>query len=819
MTTVTGILDAIRHERPSDKGTWLVAELIPDAKASDFNPGRLLTIKGTIAGKPSIGGSYRLTGDLQENPPYGKQFCFLKAESVRPASLEGIRRYIEATLKHIGPATSKAIVDEFGEETLSILDRDPSRLLGFKGITPDRLATIQADWAESTSAREATVELCKLGLTQGQIGRIVTAYGSPSRALDQIRSNPYSLIDDVDGVGWARADHLGDRMGITHDDPRRARAAAYHVLTEAAGEGHTYLPEAQIVERAKKLDVTAEAIKEGARDHHQIVTSEVNESQGWYALVKLFAAEEDAAWKLKVMLGTQPVTPGEMAERPKAPVLSIGGDGDITPGFESQSLRIREIGLAAHLDEDQQCALLSACQHRVSIITGGPGTGKTTSIKAILQAWHEVLGLQIDNKRPSICEVALAAPTGKAAQRLSESTGQDAQTIHRLLGWAPYEVENADGRLTHFTINSATPFREAKAIILDETSMVDIELLRDLCDALTADHRLLLVGDIDQLPSVGPGAVLRDLIDSGAIPVARLHRIHRQDAGSSIISSAHAVNHGEVPAINNDSDGNVKYYRYPTTQPNGDDIPPARTAQGIADGILALIADPRGLVAQLEGIDPIRDVQVLCPGKAGACGTIALNHALQAALNPPAPDKPELRIGGWGDDDRDGNNGNGNSQNGTKKPTERILRLGDRVIQTRNDYKLDVMNGDVGVITALVIKDTTGRDPTRTKDLVRVTFDDGGSVVYEGVNSCFSLHLAYALTVHKSQGSEYPIVILPVHTTHAMLLKRNLIYTAITRAKDFCIILGTDKALGMAVRNNQEEKRFTFLREFMRHPK
>lgn len=797
MPSIVGILDSVLHERQGDRGTWLVGCVILDGAVNGKSPlgedvGRYIPVKGTIAGQPSIGGSYRFTGTLQDNPPYGRQFCFTVAESIRPASVEGIRRYLESTLKHVGPATSRAIVDEFGEKTLDILDAHPEKLLSFSGITPARLEVIKSDWADNARAREANVSLCQFGLSRSQIGRLVAVYSSPSCALDQVRANPYTLIEDIHGIGWARADHLASRTGITSDDPRRARAAAYHILQEAAGEGHTYLPEEDLVNRARKLNVASEAIVEGAKAHTGITdlthVSSPEAPLSGFALISYWDSEFSAAAKLREMFA---------ASTTEASISDAQFD-DIT-----------SIGKRNNLDDDQLAALHSACIYRISVITGGPGTGKTTSIKAILQAWREVMGLN------SAADIALAAPTGKASQRLTESTGIEAVTIHRLLAWTMQEMPNAEGRMTHFRFNSADPL-SYKAIILDETSMLDAELFRDLTDALTPAHRLLLVGDIDQLPSVGAGAVLRDVIDSGRFPVSRLTKVHRQEEGSSIISTAHAVNQGLIPVIDN-AVGNVKFYRAPTMTPNGDEFSPGTVAATIAQNIIALLAPgPNSLPALIEGIDPIRDIQVLCPGKAGACGTIALNTALQAVLNPPAQGKPELRFGGWADEN-DAPAGNGASSKKSSTP-DRVLRQGDRVIQTRNDYKLEVFNGDVGVIKNLIPRGT--KDPVHghlsSKDVLTITFDDGRTVTYEGLDQCYALHLAYALTCHKSQGSEYLIVILPVHTTHAMLLKRNLIYTAITRAKDYCIIIGTDKALSMAVRNNAEEKRFTLLREFLK---
>jgi len=740
LSTITGTLSRIRAQRED----WAVLELEPDH-------GDPITVVGTV-GELTPGSVYEVTGSWRHSGRWGSQ---LRAETVKellPQTLAGIQAYLcSGALPEIGPARAAAIVARWGERALEVLDETPEALAQIRGITPARAQEITKAWQEKRAEAKASCKLHSYGLTSYQIGRLKSAYSTLARALEVLHSDPYRIIVDVEGIGWIRADAVASRMGLTSEDPRRARAGVVHLLRESSQrEGHTYLPRTELLKRARKdLEIPEPVAVDAIEDAL---------GQGWLV-------EEDDCLGLRVLREAE----GEILERLMAMAMAEGRE--LT---EAEARAVEAVVQSHSLTEEQAEAVREACRRQVLVVTGGPGTGKTHTMRAVIAAWEQALGIVVRARRPweavAIDPIALAAPTGKAAQRLAELTGRKASTIHRLLHWEPEQ---------HLDVNLTTRFAHGldcplpqRGVVIDETSMVDVPLMRCLVRALGRGQRLLLVGDADQLPSVGPGAVLRDLVDGGLVPVVRLTQIHRQEAGSLITQGAHAVIHGRRPEFS-DNGGDLKGW----WSRDEEDRTPSEVAREIAARIVRLVAGEDGL--RVRGYEPDQ-VQVLTPGHRGPCGDDALNRALQDALNPPGP--PEVKVGG--------------GKKADKGEAFRVIRLGDRVIQTRNNYDLEVFNGEIGRVVEV-------------REGVAVVDYGDRRLTYQG-EDLWDLRLAYALTVHKSQGSEFPCVVLACHTTHAILLKRQLLYTALTRARSLCVVVGTWRALGIAVKEAGEERRWTW---------
>lgn len=718
--TLQGTLERITYV--NEENHYVVARLQVSGRRD------LATIVGNL---PTVtpGETLKLTGEWIQHNRYGEQFKVEAFETISPATLTGIEKYLGSGLiKGIGPIFAKRLVEVFGIDTLRIIEEEPSRLLTVDGIGEVRLHRIRTAWEEQKEIREVMVFLQGHGVSSAYAAKIFKAYGKSSIAV--VQENPYRLAKDIYGIGFKTADRIAQAIGIEPHSPLRVEAGVIHVLNELAGEGHVYYPLDGLTKAsAGILEVDEELVTQAVerlRHEERVVCLPVRrtqtdepETQGVAAyLASLYAAEEGVARRLQAL--------AEGGELP--------ADIDI-----DRAILWAEQANRLHLAEQQKEAIRAALIRKLLVITGGPGTGKTTILRCILQI------LEKKHRRMLLC-----SPTGRAAKRMSEATGREAKTIHRLLEFSP-----KDGR---FKRDQHRPL-DADLVIVDEASMIDIVLMNSLLKAIPPAAGLILVGDVDQLPSVGPGAVLRDIIASGLVQVIRLSEIFRQARESQIVVNAHRINRGEMPFCTDWE-----------AQEQGDCYLLAKQeALEVQAAILELAA--RGLPTR-HRVDTLEELQILSPMQKGPIGAMQLNQALQALLNPSGPEL--LRAG-------------------------RLYRRGDRVMQIRNNYDKDVYNGDIGRIVTLDLEDRE----------VTVRFDDR-HVTYD-FNELDELVLAYAVTIHKSQGSEYPVVIIPVHTAHYVMLQRNLLYTAITRGRRLVVLVGTKKAIAIAVKNQKIQLRYTGL--------
>jgi exodeoxyribonuclease V alpha subunit len=694
----------------------------------------LITIVGTF---PNIqaGQTLQLEGMWREHPKYGSQFQVTNYRETKPATLTGIEKYLGSGLiKGVGTATAKKIVGHFGLETLDIIEHHIDRLAEVPGLSNKRVLAIQEAWASQKAIKDVMLFLQGHGVSTTYAVKIYKQYGD--EAIDIVTTNPYQLATDIYGIGFVTADAIARNLGISPTSEFRYRSGVLHVLGEAADEGHCFLPQAELVSRTvKRLSLSdhqpnadyIQALTLQMAADGNLVLEKVEEPETLICYSPPFyGAEYKLAEKLLLLLG-EPLTVD-------------------MPRVEKWIDRfVEKTGLPLSVQQRQAVAI--AASQRVLVLTGGPGTGKTASTRAIVALWR-AMGKS----------VALASPTGRAAQRLSEMTGQEAKTVHRLLEFDPSQLQ--------FKRNADYPIA-AQAIIVDEASMLDLFLAHSLLKAVPLDAQLLLVGDIDQLPSVGPGSVLSDLIRSGKVPVVRLTEVFRQAQASHIVRNAHRINHGEFPELESVSD-----------QPQSDCL--WLTAPEAEHGVQAIQDLITVLIPKL-GFNPARDVQLLCPMTRGDVGTRNMNQVLQQLINPPLPTKPEIVRGGV------------------------TLRVGDRVIQKVNDYNRDVFNGDLGVITDI--------DPEERSAMVQYT---DKVAVYDAAD-LNEIALAFAVTIHKSQGSEYPVVILPIYMQHYLMLSRNLIYTGLTRARQLAVVVGPQKAIALAVRQVKDQNRYTRLAQRIEH--
>ncbi len=682
-----------------------------------------VTVVGSMP-SPQPGIGLTVTGVWVTDNRFGRQFKMESFETLLPATLEGIKHYLGSGLiKGVGKALAGRIVDAFGEDTFTVLDDDPDRLTRVKGITPRLVSDIKAAWAEHKGIRDLIMFLQPHGVSTSYAVRIFRHYGGDALAV--VRENPYRLAMDIHGIGFVTADAVAMKLGFAPDSDLRAEAGLLYVLKRISEEGHVFFPYEELVHQtADELGIETEVIRCAlsslALEERVVIDDLVDDDDNAFQAVYLgrfHHYETNTAHYLRRILRSPKSTRFEDPEALLQGVLNM---------------------LPLSLAEEQVEAARASLSGKVLVVTGGPGTGKTTVINAIIKLF--------EMKK---AKVLLAAPTGRAAKRMAETSGIEARTIHRLLEYSPKE----DG----FARNENHPLA-CGLLVVDEASMLDTMLLYHLLKAVPLGATLVFVGDVNQLPSVGPGNVLKDIIASGMVGVVRLTEVFRQAAASEIIVNAHRINQGEMPALESPSQGLSDFYFIRQDDPDK-----------VADMVVELVRDH---IPRRFRLDPVDDIQVLTPMHKGSAGVAALNQRLQAALNPQ---EQKLQRG------------------------DRQFRLGDKVMQVRNNYDKDVFNGDIGRVCYVNAEE---RELT-------VRYEDR-NVLYSA-EELDEIIPAYAISVHKSQGSEYPAVVLPVLTQHYMLLQRNLVYTGITRGKKLVVLIGSVRALHMAVKNNKMHKRYTWL--------
>lgn len=701
----------------------------------ELNTGETLqTVVGTLP-TAEPGDELRVVGTWTEHPSFGMQFQARTYERVQPSTAAGILQYLSAGgVKGIGRATAQRIVKAFGDQALEVIEKDPERLAQIPGISAEKARRISADYCKKAGIRETILALSSYGIVPEEAVRVYQALGP--EAAQRVRENPYCLCDEKIALGFQRADAIAESMDRPADDAARVRAGVLYILRHNLDNGHTCLPQDKLLVTASRMlgvarEQAAEQAEALAADG-SLVHCQVRGRDCLY-LPRLYQAEMFAAARLQMMM-----------EFPSQPIP------DAQQALEAFAA---EMGMA--YAPEQREAILAALSNGMVVLTGGPGTGKTTTLDAIIRI------LQQKGEK-----VLLAAPTGRAAKRMSELTGEEAKTLHRLL-----QVEWDGGGSPTFARNEKNPL-ECGALIIDELSMVDAPLFEAVLRALPMGCRLVLVGDCDQLPSVGPGSVLADLIASGMLPVVQLTHVFRQSRQSLIVTNAHQIIAGEMPALGS-SEGDFFFLQRTT---------PEEITQTVLDLCAARL--PAGY-----GFSAMADIQVLAPGRKGELGVLELNRHLQQRLNPPGREKQECKING------------------------QTFRTGDKVMQTKNNYTLcwekdgsmgeGVYNGDIGLLTAI----------DRAAGLLQVDMD-GKRVTYE-MEAAGELELAYAMTVHKSQGSEFPAVVMPMYPGPRPLYYRNLLYTAVTRARRLLVLVGTQQTVRTMVENGRRTRRYTGLDAFL----
>lgn len=725
MLTIEGVVEDIKFRNESN--TYTVAVLdTPDGKA---------TIVGYIP-IINIGETLRAEGEWVYHPSYGEQLEVNRVSIVVPSTVNGIEKYLSSGLiPFIGPKTAKKIVEKFGLDTLDIIQYNPERLKEIEGIGDKKLKRIVEAFREQGEVREIMIFLQQYGITPNYGMKIYKEYGKDT--IKVISENPYKLSEDIIGIGFKTADKIAQNMGISRESPYRIEGGIRYTLNAYASNGHVYVPREELIKSAGRLlDVDEALIEDSLREmalKGAIQTLNYNEEIRIY-YTPFHVAENNVSKKLVEL------------SRVQMDNIDIDIDRAIEKIEREDNIRFAN---------KQKEAIREAIKNGIIVITGGPGTGKTTIIKAIIKIFQEE-GLK----------VSLAAPTGRAAKRMTETTGLEAKTIHRLLEYSYVEEGMA------FGIDEDNPL-DTDLLIIDEASMIDILLMNHLLKAIVPGTRLILVGDVDQLPSVGPGNVLKDIINSNAIKVVKLDEIFRQEEDSLIVVNAHKINKGEYPVLNKGKD--FFFIR-------------AREPGEIVNIIVELCRDR---LPKYYGLDPINDIQVLTPMKKGEVGINSLNKHLQQVLNPKAKHKGEKQVG------------------------EEIYRVGDKVMQIKNNYSIEweivregmvvekgegIFNGDFGKIVDIDEEDR----------IMKVVFDEEKEVEYS-FNQLDELKLSYATTVHKSQGSEFPVVVMPIYWGPPMLLTRNLLYTAITRAKELIVLVGDENYLKRMVDNNRITKRYSSL--------
>lgn len=739
MDTLTGSLERITYY--NQENGYTILRLRPDRARGipDLSRDGLATVVGNL---PELNPGEHLTlkGRWVNHPKYGGQFNAEICEQTLPATVAGIKRYLGSGLvKGLGPKLAERIVNHFGPETLAIIEEHPQRLREVPDIGPKRTKKIALAWEEQRQVKEIMLFLHSHGISTNLAVKIYKTYGDA--ALSIVQENPYQLARDIYGVGFKTADKIAQDLGLPHDHPSRIEAGIVYSLNEMSGNGHVYAPQDELTLRAMELlevsaDLIPPALDRLAQDDRVrpdlIPFPEKKGSQSFQGI-----AESSKDFSRPVIY----LTPFYFGEK---------GVAERLRALNESSVRYASPLPDPELSAEQQAAIQTALANPTSVLTGGPGTGKTTCLKALINA------LESQKKR-----YALASPTGRAAKRLSEATDRPASTIHRLLGFSPME-----GFKYH-----AENYLPIDFLVVDETSMLDLILANNLLKALKPGTHLLLVGDVDQLPSVGAGDVLRDVIASGTVPVTCLTQIFRQAADSLIITNAHKINKGEMPVFSPPTVVEMSRQGI-STQGNDFFLFPAEDATVVADWVVDVVSER---IPNKFGFDPLREIQVLAPMYRGAAGVRILNERLQEQLCAPNPNLPGKRLFGT------------------------TYRPGDKVMQIQNNYDKDVFNGDIGFVTGI--------------DLVEhiLSVDIDGRQIGYDFTEADQLVLAYAVTVHKAQGSEFPVVVMPVVSAHYLMLQRNLLYTAITRARQLCVLVGSRRAIGIAVGNNKVSQRHTAL--------
>lgn len=738
METIKGYVEHIIYQNEANGYTVLVLAA----------EGEETTCVGTFRGVDE-GESLEIQGGFTEHTLYGRQFKAVSFRVTKPEDIVSIERYLRSgAVKGIGPALASRIVKKFGEDTFRIMEQEPERLSEVRGISERIACEIGMQMEEKKDLRDAMLFLQKYGISGTLAGKIFDTYGMGLYGV--LRENPYKLAEDISGVGFKRADEIAAKIGIHVDSEYRIRSGLFYTLQAASGEGHSYLPRETVLERASELLGLPREALAGQLENlamEQKVVLKRTEGRNLVYASSFYYAEMNCA-RMLIDLNR-----------------AMEAEGQISGAEENRRIqKIRELERrqGIELDELQRQAVLQSLRHGVLILSGGPGTGKTTTINTMI-GYFEREGM----------DILLAAPTGRAAKRMTEATGYEAKTIHRMLELNGGVLEEGEGS-ARFERNGDNPL-EADVVIVDEMSMVDLFLLQALLKAITQGTRLVMMGDVNQLPSVGPGQVLRDLIKCGAFPTIMLKKIFRQAGESDIVVNAHLINQGKSISLDNKSkdffflernDTNVMYKH-----------------------IVQLVQDMLPGYVQASPLD----IQVLTPMKKGSLGVEALNRILQRHLNPPAPEKKEYKVG-----------------------EEDLFRVGDKVMQIKNNYQLEwevvsgynipidrgtgVFNGDMGIV----------REINDFSSTLVVEFDEHRRVTYS-FSEAEELELAYAVTIHKSQGSEYPAVVIPVLTGPKLLLNRNLLYTAVTRARNCVTILGSSKTLQEMIDNAGENRRYTSL--------
>jgi len=743
MEALNGLVERITFYNP-ENGYSVIRLRSDHQKSLGVDQDGLITVTGNLP-ELSPGMHLRIEGNWVNHPKHGKQFQAQLVEQILPSTITGIRRYLGSGLvKGIGPQLADRIVDHFGMQTLEVIEREPQRLHEVPDIGPKRAEMIAVAWQEQKQIKEIMLFLHSFMVSTNLATKIYKQYGL--EAVNIVQDDPYRLATDIRGVGFKTADRIGRELGLPHDHPSRIKAGLSYILNKALDDGHIFLPKHILEDQSIKLLESDKGCVIQSLDDLEKEGIVRKEWLPWVekGIQSSFAEGENGLLDDEIVSEKEKFIDVIYLSRFYALEQGIADDlQEISRAIPSaiNELPATFLKLDAELSDEQKSAIKTSVQHPLSILTGGPGTGKTTALRAL------IMNLESANKR-----YVLSSPTGRAAKRLGQATNRNASTVHRMLGYSPGEG---------FLHNRKNPLK-VDLVVVDEASMLDTYLTYRLLQAISPGTHLLLVGDVDQLPSVGAGDILRDIISSGIAPVTRLRKIFRQAAHSHIITNSHRINRGEMPKfVSSENSDEGDFFLFTSDSPD-------EAAEWVQDIVC-------NRIPKKFHLHPRDDIQVLAPMYRGPIGVTALNDRIQSILNPTNNSKPEKKLFG------------------------QVFRVGDKVMQIHNNYDKDVFNGDIGFIIEInLVEQTLG-------------IDFEGRMVYYDWSEADQLVLAYAISVHKAQGSEFPAVVLPVMTQHYMMLQRNLLYTAVTRAKKLCVIVGNTRAISIAVKNDKVSHRYTAL--------